>query len=232
MSTNCERKREWAASRQKRCTRRLRKIGFRVAHCKKNQTSAKKNWLGCNRTIKTVEHCMGCYHFALACLLATDHLDRDRGILRGCPGTVVGWKLAEAQHGDTDNKGHIWNVCLCAFSFVLKGRHHGVDGLSEDSIFPVTPPRKPWFRDKGRGRPVLRVTRRQLPLAPRFAATAHAAQWQTYRQGRLWTCKLVTPGAHWQYISVSLESRTRPDRFEICLCTDRSMQHRFKRVPN
>ena len=30
---------------------------------------------------------------------ATDHLDRERGILRGCPGEVVGWGLASWGNG-------------------------------------------------------------------------------------------------------------------------------------
>ena len=47
----------------------------------------------------------------------------------------------------------------------------------------MTPQRQAWHLDKGRRRPVLRVTRQQFPLAPGFATTAHAAQGQTYAEG-------------------------------------------------
>ncbi len=40
---------------------------------------------------------------------------------------------------------------------------------------------KSWYLDKGRQKPVLRIVRRQLPLAPAFAITAHSAQGQTLR---------------------------------------------------
>ena len=43
--------------------------------------------------------------------------------------------------------------------------------------------RKKNHLDKGRRLPVLRVTRKQLPLAPGFATTAHAAQGQTCKEG-------------------------------------------------
>ena len=117
---NCERKSGQPVGRN-RCIMRLRKIGFRVAHCKKNQTSA----LGKEKLAWLQQHDQDCgalYGVLPLCIgmpiVATDHLDRDRGLLRGCPGTVVGWKLAEAQHGDTDNKGHIWNnLPVCIFSF-------------------------------------------------------------------------------------------------------------------
>ena len=38
-----------------------------------------------------------------------------------------------------------------------------------------------WFLDHGRSHPVLKVTRRQIPLASAFAITAHAAQGQTLK---------------------------------------------------
>ena len=58
-----------------------------------------------------------------------------------------------------------------------------VEGIDEDNVFPVAPQKKPWYLDKGRRRPVLRVTRKQFPLAPGFATTAHAAQGQTCKEG-------------------------------------------------
>ena len=47
-----------------------------------------------------------------------------------------------------------------------------VQGIDEDNVFPVAPQKKPWHLDKGRRRPVLRITRKQFPLAPGSATTA------------------------------------------------------------
>ena len=58
-----------------------------------------------------------------------------------------------------------------------------VEGILEDNVYPVPAQKKPWYLDKGRRRPVLRVTRKQFPLAPAFATTAHAAQGQTCPEG-------------------------------------------------
>ena len=114
---------------------------------------------------------------------ATDHLDRNRGILRGCPGEVVGWVWpANASDGAKQETTQIWNelpACiLVRFETKTKWR---VDGLAEDNIFPVAPQKKPWHLDKGRKRPMLRVTRKQFPLALGFAS--NAAQGQTYAEG-------------------------------------------------
>ena len=89
---------------------------------------------------------------------ATDHLDRNRGILRGCRGVVVGW----APEADTDVTTGIWNTLPAAIY-----------------VYPVAAQRKQWHLDRHRKNPMLRITRRQFPLAPAFAITAHAAQGQT-----------------------------------------------------
>ena len=119
-------------------------------------------------------------------VMATDHLDRKRGILRGCPGEVVAWVWPEdGQRGEeTGEEGDIWNklpACvLVRFQTKEKWR---IDGLEEDNVYPVAPQKKPWYLDKGRRRPMLRISRRQFPLAPGFATTAHAAQGQTFKEG-------------------------------------------------
>ena len=48
--------------------------------------------------------------------------------------------------------------------------------LTEPGLYPIQPTTSEWFLDKNRQKPVLRVKRRQLPLAPGFALTAHASQ--------------------------------------------------------
>ena len=111
-------------------------------------------------------------------VVATDHLDRDRGILRGCPGKVIGWVWQQpSETKNNQERTQIWNElpgCILV-QFETKETWH-VDGMAAENVFPVAPQKKPWYLDKGRRRPMLRVTRKQFPLAPGFAATAHAAQ--------------------------------------------------------
>ena len=116
---------------------------------------------------------------------ATDHLDRTRGILRGCAGEIVGWVWhAEAVGGASQEATQIWNELPACILVRFKTKTTWrVEGIDEDNVFPVAPQKKPWYLDKGRKRPVLRVTRKQFPLAPGFAATAHAAQGQTCKEG-------------------------------------------------
>ena len=116
---------------------------------------------------------------------ATDHLDRNRGILRGCCGEVVGWVWApKAIEGASQEATEIWNELPACILIRFKTKNTWrVEGLDEDNVFPVAPQKKPWHLDKGRKRPMLRITRKQFPLAPGFATTAHAAQGQTYAEG-------------------------------------------------
>ena len=58
-------------------------------------------------------------------------------------------------------------------------------GLQENGLYPIVPKRGTWFLDKGRQNPILRITRAQLPPAPAFAMTSHAAQGQTLHQGAI-----------------------------------------------
>ena len=116
---------------------------------------------------------------------ATDHLDRSRGILRGCAGEIVGWVWPAGGVDAAKQEGmQIWNeLPACVLVRFQTKTTWRVDGLNEDNVFPVAPQKKPWYLDKGRRRPVLRVTRKQFPLAPNFATTAHAAQGQTRKEG-------------------------------------------------
>ena len=126
------------------------------------------------------QECGGLYGILPICLTlpvrATEHLDRRRGILKGCQGKVIGWSTAP--------NTQIWNklpeVIYVQFETVKTWR---IDGLLHDNVFPLTAQRKPWFLDRGRKSPRLRITRLQFPLAPGFAITAHVAQGQTLRDG-------------------------------------------------
>ena len=111
---------------------------------------------------------------------ATDHLDRAKGILRGCRGVVVGWSHEPGTESSAQGDAIIWNTLPVAIYVRFDTAATWViDGLQQANVYPVSPQRKQWHLDKHRQRPVLRVTRRQYPLAPAFAVTAHAAQGQT-----------------------------------------------------
>ncbi len=58
-----------------------------------------------------------------------------------------------------------------------------LDGLEEPGLYPIVPRKGCFYLDKGRMHPVLQIRRQQLPLAPAFATTSHAAQGQTFSQG-------------------------------------------------
>ena len=133
------------------------------------------------------QECGGLYGILPICMgmpvRATDHIDRERSILRGRRGVVVGWSpetwSESYKHGDEI----IWNTLPGAvyvrFETAAKWT---VAGLREANVYPVAPQRKQWHLDKHRKRPMLRVTRKQYPLAPAFAITAHAAQGQTAKE--------------------------------------------------
>ena len=126
------------------------------------------------------QECGGLYGILPICLSlpvrAAEHLDRRRGILKGCKGKIMGWSTAPATQ--------IWNtlpeVIYVQFETSKTWR---IEGLLHDNVYPVAPQRKPWYLDRGRKNPRLRITRRQFPLAPGFAVTAHVAQGQTLRDG-------------------------------------------------
>ena len=130
------------------------------------------------------QECGGLYGILPLCMglpvRATDHIDRAKGILRGCRGVVVGWSQEPVTEGCEQAEAIIWNALPVAiyvrFDTATKWV---VDGLLQANVYPVSPQRKQWHLDKHRQRPVLAVTRRQYPLAPAFALTAHAAQGQT-----------------------------------------------------
>ena len=57
--------------------------------------------------------------------------------------------------------------------------------MSEPGLYPTVPVTREWFLDKGRLHLQLKSKRKQLPLTPAFAMTAHAAQGQTFSKGAI-----------------------------------------------
>ena len=175
---------EWAKQHGERiryaiCNDRISSAALRE---KPDLGQEKLEWLQ-----KHDQECGGLYGILPICMgmpvRATDHIDRERSILRGCRGVVVGWSpetwSESYKHGDEI----IWNTLPGAvyvrFETAAKWT---VAGLREANVYPVAPQRKQWHLDKHRKRPMLRVTRKQYPLAPAFAITAHAAQGQTAKE--------------------------------------------------
>ena len=52
-------------------------------------------------------------------------------------------------------------------------------GTKRPGIYPIQPVRRVWYIDAGKPKPVLKVTRQQLPLCPAFCITAHTSQGKT-----------------------------------------------------
>ena len=132
------RAKEWAASHVQQVYYAIAKdrISSRALR-EKARPRQGQNWRGCNGMIKTAEPCTGFCLYALAMpVMATDHLDRDRGILRGCPGEVVGWKLGAKDNGEAGDGTCIWNkLPACIFVRFQTKTLWRVDGLSEDNVF-------------------------------------------------------------------------------------------------
>ena len=59
-----------------------------------------------------------------------------------------------------------------------------LEGANEPGLYPVLPNSRTWKLDKGRKHAVLKVSRKQIPLTPAFAITAHASQGKTLPPGR------------------------------------------------
>ena len=112
---------------------------------------------------------------------AADHLDRARGILRGCKGTVLGWSDCQ---GDVLDGVTLWNkspaVLYVKFETSTPFQR---PGLPEPNVYPVPVTKRTWLLDGQRKYPRLRIRRKQFPLVPGFAITAHVAQGQTLREG-------------------------------------------------
>ena len=124
----------------------------------------------------------------------TDHLDRspDKQLLRGRVGYIESWVLDDEEESTYDEDGRILEripkVVFVRFDeeVVSDGKvtrqtcTWEIDGVGRPGVYPIEPCTRKWFLDQRRKpKPLLGVWRKQLPLAPAFATTAHAAQGQT-----------------------------------------------------
>ncbi|CAJ1352829.1 unnamed protein product, partial [Effrenium voratum] len=102
-------------------------------------------------------------------VVLADHLDRaeDKLLLRGSAGRVHSWVWKENDLRPT-----------CVY-VKFDGATWQLDGAPEPGLYPVYPARKVWKLDAKRKKPVLKIARTQLPLAPACAITAHGSQGKT-----------------------------------------------------
>ena len=63
-----------------------------------------------------------------------------------------------------------------------------LSGTNRPGIYPIQPVRRVWYIDAGKPKPVLKVTRQQLPLCPAFCITAHTSQGKTLTAAILDMC--------------------------------------------
>ena len=114
-------------------------------------------------------------------IVLLDHIDRrpDRMLLRGKQGKVHSWIL----HPDEPCLGNKAEVVLQNIPRVVFVQFDDaawqIPGTPQAGIFPMTPITKTWWIDSYRSKPVLRVSRTQIQIAPAFALTAHSEQGQT-----------------------------------------------------
>ena len=111
----------------------------------------------------------------------TDHIDRNPKIqlLRGKIGILHSWAVHEDEESRFENGVRVLQKSPVMALVKFPGVKWVMPGLKEPGLYPIPPKRSAWYLDKGRKHPVLKITRRQLPLAPAFALMAHAAQGQT-----------------------------------------------------
>ncbi|CAJ1412429.1 unnamed protein product, partial [Effrenium voratum] len=103
------------------------------------------------------------------CVVLADHLDRaeDKLLLRGSAGRIHSWVWKENDLRPT-----------CVY-VKFDGATWQLDGAPEPGLYPVYSARKVWKLDAKRKKPVLKIARTQLPLAPAYAITAHGSQGKT-----------------------------------------------------
>ena len=111
----------------------------------------------------------------------TDHIDRspEKQLLRGKIGHVHSWILHQDEKSEYENGERILQKLPLVVFIKFPGATWRLPSLKEPGLYPIKDARADWYLDKGRQHPVLKIKRRQLPLAPAFAMTAHAAQGQT-----------------------------------------------------
>ena len=99
----------------------------------------------------------------------TDHIDRspDKQLLRGTVGYLHSWVLASGEQSVVENGVRILEKLPIVF-LKFPNATWTLEGLTEPGLYPIKLRTNAWYLDKGRKHPVLKISRKQLPLAPAF----------------------------------------------------------------
>ncbi len=122
----------------------------------------------------------------------TQHLDRNpsKNLLKGRLCYVDSWVLDDLEistfHSDKRILSRLPKVVLVQFTEekivndvkVEMPCEWTVPGIDRPGVYPIVPVTRNWFLDQNRPIPKLKVSRKQLPLAPAYAMTAHGSQGQ------------------------------------------------------
>jgi hypothetical protein len=114
-------------------------------------------------------------------VMLEDHVSRSReySLLRGKVGTIHSWVLDKEERSRGQSGQRLLQRVPKVVFVKFEGEKWILPGCKEAGLYPIRPWKRQWFLDKGRKKPQLAVSRFQVPLAPAFARTAHAAQGQT-----------------------------------------------------
>ena len=97
----------------------------------------------------------------------TEHLDRPKNLLKGSVGRIHSWVWQDNDRLPSAVYVHFPNA------------EWKLDGVEMPGVYPILPKQKDWYLDARRDNPVLKIKRRQIPLTPAYAMTAHASQGKT-----------------------------------------------------
>ena len=117
-------------------------------------------------------------------VMLVDHLDRnpEKQLLRGKEGHIHSWiedPEETSTKDDTSEPRLLSHVPSCVF-VDFHTETWNIAGAPGPGIYPVFCTERTWYLDGYRGKKaVLGIKRRQIPLAPGLACTAHGAQGQT-----------------------------------------------------
>ena len=174
---------EWASARQRHLYIAVAQdtASSAVLNEKPHLADDKLQWLQ-----RHDKECGGLYGVLPLCIgmpvRAADHLNRARGILRGCKGIVLGWSDSQ---GDVSDGVTLWNkLPTVVYVKFETSTPFQITGLSEPKRIPcVCDKTNLVFGSAQRKFPRLRIRRAQFPLVLGFAITAHVGQGQTLREG-------------------------------------------------
>ena len=127
----------------------------------------------------------------------SEHIHRiyENRILKGRVGYIHSWVLASDERSHYEEHVRILHKLpkVVSVTFLAKDGEDSLwtlPGLTVKGLYPITPSTGTWFLDKGRPHPVLRISRRRIPLTPAFAMTTRAAQGETCDKGAIVDLKI------------------------------------------